>query len=230
MLWLIAAEYDDGTITATAEDIAWRLRMSSEEFSAAVKPLLDKGFFVSDRGAITPLAERKQQTLPEREVETQVQAEEEKIGGGEGSAPAKSKSLISPEAFETASNVLVAMGLDPHHPLSVGAPLTIQGWFNEHWRSECILIGVKRGMQSRNGDPPGTLKYFEKAIARAHAELSPSLPTVEFREAEKVTVTRHGTSQNSVVAVAKRLAEQFESQSGNGIEGNPNALLRIPAG
>jgi hypothetical protein len=139
---------------------------------------------------------------------------EREIGGGEGSAPAKSKSLISPEAFETASNVLVAMGLDPHHPLSVGAPLTIQGWFNEHWRSECILIGVKRGMQSRNGDPPGTLKYFEKAIARAHAELTPSLPTVEFRDAETITVTSHGKPKSAIIQASDNLRRTIASFDG----------------
>jgi len=40
----------------------------------------------------------------------------------------------------------------------------------------------------------------------------------------------HGTTQNkSVSAVAKRLAEQFESQSRDSIEGNPNVVFRLPA-
>jgi hypothetical protein len=152
--------------------------------------------------------------LKQVQVEGKGKEGEREIGSGEGSAPAKSKSLISPEAFETASNVLVAMGLDPHHPLSVGAPLTIQGWFNEHWRSECILIGVKRGMQSRNGDPPGTLKYFEKAIARAHAELTPSLPTVEFRDAETITVTSHGKPKNPIIQASDDLRRKLASFDG----------------
>ena len=59
------------------------------------------------------------------------------------------------------------MGKDPFDPLCVGAPLTVQGWLNAGWNGECILIGIRRGMLSRNGDPPSTLKYFEKAIARA---------------------------------------------------------------
>jgi len=44
------------------------------------------------------------------------------------------------------------------------------------------------------------------------------------------TVRNHGSSQNSVVAAAKRFAERFESQSGDGIEGNPASILRLPAG
>lgn len=42
----------------------------------------------------------------------------------------------------------------------------------------------------------------------------------------------NGTAQikTGVVAVARRLAEQFESQRGDGIEGNPDAVLRISQG
>lgn len=42
----------------------------------------------------------------------------------------------------------------------------------------------------------------------------------------------NGTAQTKpgVVAVAKRLAEQFESQSGDGLPGNPDAVLRISQG
>ena len=79
MLWLIAAEYENGTITATPEDIAWRLRMSVGEFEGAIKPLLDKGFFTSDSDDSGALAGCEQETHPE--TETQVQEEEEKIGG-----------------------------------------------------------------------------------------------------------------------------------------------------
>jgi hypothetical protein len=35
-------------------------------------------------------------------------------------------------------------------------------------------------MQSRQGEPPGALKYFEKAIARAHAEFTRPLPVVKI--------------------------------------------------
>ena len=94
-----------------------------------------------------------------------------------------SKSLISEGAFSLSKDVLKAMGRDEDDPICVGAPLTIQSWLNAGWNGECILIGVKRGMQSRNGEAPSTLKYFEKAIARAHAELTAPVPKAELREA-----------------------------------------------
>jgi hypothetical protein len=126
-------------------------------------------------------------TPPSDAVATQKRRNEEDreyrerdVGGG-GSAPSvetlsRGKSLISKEAFDVSTQVLIAMGLDPDHPLSVGSPLTVQGWFNIGLHPDHILTGVRRAMQNRPRDPPSTLKYFEKAILRAKADLSPVLP------------------------------------------------------
>lgn len=126
----------------------------------------------------------------------QPQSQSQKVDGGverarasEPSSPTPAvrsppgRSLISADAFTIAKQVLAAMGRDEADPLCVGAPLTVQGWINAGWNGECILVGVKRGMQSRNGEAPSTLKYFEKAIARAHAELTAPVPKAELREA-----------------------------------------------
>jgi hypothetical protein len=119
-----------------------------------------------------------------------------------------SKSLISEAAFEIASDVLIAMGLDPQHPVSVGAPLTVQSWLNGHWPREAILTGVKRGMLSRNGDPPGTLKYFEKAIARAHAELTAPVPVADLKPQGGFDVTATSRAKPETLSdVARRHAE-----------------------
>lgn len=75
MLWLIASESDDGTITCDLQKLAYRLRTSTDLLSAALKPLVDQGFIVDASGA---LAERKQVAMPEREGETETEAETEK--------------------------------------------------------------------------------------------------------------------------------------------------------
>lgn len=102
---------------------------------------------------------------------------------GEGAPPqeqpARGKSLISEDAFRIASEVVIAMGRDPSDPISVGAPLTVQGWLNIGLHRDHILTGVRRAMQNRKHDPPSTLKYFEKAILRAKADLAPVLPAME---------------------------------------------------
>jgi hypothetical protein len=63
MLWLLASEYEDGEITASMDEIAFRLHVSTSELNAALKPLIDSGFFI----ASDALAEPEQQAIPEKE-------------------------------------------------------------------------------------------------------------------------------------------------------------------
>lgn len=71
MLWLLAAEYENGEITADHADIAWRLRMTVEDFEFALRPLIDKEFFIASE----MLADCKRDAMPERETETQEKTE-----------------------------------------------------------------------------------------------------------------------------------------------------------
>ena len=64
MLWLLASESDDGTIEATREELAFRLRMGEKDFEDALKPLINKGFFKNDSKT---LAKPKQSAVPEIE-------------------------------------------------------------------------------------------------------------------------------------------------------------------
>lgn len=67
MLWLLASEYEDassGVIEGTDQKICFRLRMSVEEFVKAIKPLIEKGFIISDS---TVLAEPERDASPEKE-------------------------------------------------------------------------------------------------------------------------------------------------------------------
>src|ERR1700730_5423161 len=56
MLWLLASEYDDGEITASMEEIAFRLHVTEKDLAGAITPLIDSGFFISSE----PLADRYQ--------------------------------------------------------------------------------------------------------------------------------------------------------------------------
>jgi hypothetical protein len=123
--------------------------------------------------------------------------------------PAKPKSLISEAAHSLARDVSAAMGLEPHDPRVVGAPFQMQSWLNAGWNAEVILEGVKRGMHSRKGDPPSTLRYFERAIARAHAEFTAGVPTVVLKSQEITHVVQANqlAKPESLGAVANRLAD-----------------------
>lgn len=80
MLWLLASESKDpktGEIDASGDRLSFRLRMSAEDVAAALKPLIDKGFFFVKHGASNVLADCKQHA-PLEETETETEGEKEK--------------------------------------------------------------------------------------------------------------------------------------------------------
>lgn len=106
--------------------------------------------------------------------------EEVKDGGGgerDGSAPTDEpkQTLVSQEAFALIPKLLRLMG-DPEPGQFRGAPYIVQSWLNAGWPEEAITIGIQLAMRTRSGVPPKSLKYFEKAIARTHADFTRVLP------------------------------------------------------
>ncbi len=74
LLWLLASEYQTGEITASWEEIAFRLRVPVDHFVTYIEPLINAGFFVC---ASEALAECKHDAMPETERETETETEEE---------------------------------------------------------------------------------------------------------------------------------------------------------
>lgn len=72
LLWLLAAEYEGGRISAQFDAVAFRLRMSLDDLNTALKPLVDAEFFTVDS---KPLARRKRSAMPEKEGETEKEPE-----------------------------------------------------------------------------------------------------------------------------------------------------------
>jgi len=72
-LWLLASEYEDGKIVATLDELAFRLRMTRRELDDALSPLVQAGFFEASE----PLAERKPDAIPEKEIQDKEEIEEE---------------------------------------------------------------------------------------------------------------------------------------------------------
>lgn len=79
MLWLLAAEYENGAITETLDDIAFRLRVSIDDLRGALKPLVDKGFFVLDQDASAPLADCKKTFTPKTETEGETETDSRSV-------------------------------------------------------------------------------------------------------------------------------------------------------
>ena len=72
MLWLLASESKDGSFDGSLDELVFRLHITEKEYHDGLKPLIDKGFFVSDSEV---LATRLQDAIPERETETETKRE-----------------------------------------------------------------------------------------------------------------------------------------------------------
>jgi hypothetical protein len=57
------------------------------------------------------------------------------------------------------------------------ASYIVQGWLTKGWSADLIRQGVDVVM-GRRGEAPTSIRYFEKAIAEAHAERDRALPVV----------------------------------------------------
>lgn len=109
----------------------------------------------------------------------------------------RGNSMISEEAYAITGEVLKAMGRAKDDPLSYGAPMQVQAWLNGHWPREAILAGVEKGMRSRGGRPPETIRYFEKAIAQAHAEFTRPLPVVVIQPSQTTVEHQYGSNRKT---------------------------------
>lgn len=124
----------------------------------------------TDSGAAPTQERRKEEELKKlknSDVDDDASAREPASRGG-----------VTPEAFDLASSLATAQGFDPDDLRCVGTPYTAQSWLSKGWRADVILHAVKLVM-SRRTEPPGALRYFEKAIAQAHADADRPLPTAQ---------------------------------------------------
>ena len=66
LLWLLASESKTGEFDGSIEELVFRLRFTTKEVEAGLKPLIDKGFFLNASGV---LADCLQDAIPETERE-----------------------------------------------------------------------------------------------------------------------------------------------------------------
>ena len=72
MLWLLASESKDGAFDGSLDELVFRLHITPKEYEDGLKPLLDKGFFISDGVMLAP---RLQNAIPETEIEGETKKE-----------------------------------------------------------------------------------------------------------------------------------------------------------
>ena len=117
-----------------------------------------------------------------------------------------SGSLISPEAFALSDDLMRLQHIEIGDPRSIGMAYGVQAWLSKGWKADVIRQTVETVM-SRCTKAPRTLRYFEAAIAEAHAERDRPLPIAP--PSNNNTRVGNGTHRNGgFIRNAIRLAEQ----------------------
>lgn len=108
LLWLLASEYEGGRITASEDEIAFRLRISAHELFESLTPLISDGFFIKsndvadcERDAGVMLAEGEQSACLEKEIQ-----ERERKKDAAPSAPPFAPMNDETEVFRRGKQVL----------------------------------------------------------------------------------------------------------------------------
>jgi len=115
---------------------------------------------------------------------------------------------ISPEAFALSDDLMVLQRLDRDDPRCVASAYTAQSWLSKGWKADIIRSTVDIVM-SRRPEAPSALRYFEKAIAAAHAEAARPLPVAVVQE-EPLHVVRKTIRSRGALDAAADLQRQFE--------------------
>jgi uncharacterized protein YdaU (DUF1376 family) len=141
--------------------------------------------------------------------------------------------LISSEAMDLADELAREVGHDPKFvpPAWCGAAGRIEMWFAEGWTRQIILETVRAVMARKRDGPPGSVQYFEKALAKAHAVNRKPLPQVVIDNTQE-TVNVRPQADRSTVAAAHRLVErlrEWDTPAECG-EGGGNVAGLLPAG
>lgn len=146
---------------------------------------------------------------------TKTDSEENRIEQRAVAVEAREASLIRKPALDLAEELLVIAGHDPSFwpPGWCGAPMRVQTWLSAGWPAEIIIAATKSAAARKTGPPAASVQFFEKAIAEEIARQAAPLPIVEVREAQKLTVTRHGTAEqrSGIIQAADRLSAAIDA-------------------
>ena len=98
-------------------------------------------------------------------------------------------------------------------------------WERAGWTADLI------DTETRRIGPDKPLSYHEKVFATTFAKRQAPLPIVEVKEAEKLTVTKNGTSQvrsgGSLIAAINRQLSAIEAETSADLEMPESSILRI---
>lgn len=141
-------------------------------------------------------------TLAGHSRDREEELEEGKNLGGGGCARAREGGFrVSQEALAFADELTQIAGHDPSKIESLSwfnsqPGVRIQTMLNDGWKIEIMRETAERVMRSKRDGPPGSIKYFEKPFARAHAPQLPLPPVQVVKDSSNVEeFTSHRSAQ-----------------------------------
>lgn len=142
-----------------------------------------------------------------------------------GDARASPGCAITPEAFALCDELMRLQRLEKDDPRCIASAYAVQAWLTKGWKYEVIRSTVDIVM-SKRADAPSALRYFEKAIAAAHAEFDRPLPVAVIQE-EKPHVVRKTVRPRGALDAAADYQRHFEG----GADSSPDsgAVVGLPA-
>jgi hypothetical protein len=156
--------------------------------------------------AATPLPEKPVPVKPVPVNQGALIKQKDTKAADDACAREPSKSLISPEAFALCDDLMRLQHLEKDGPRCIGTAYGVQTWLSKGWDADVIRQTVDTVM-SRCARAPRTIKYFEAAIAEAHAERDRPLPVAQ--PSNHVNRIANGTHRNGgFIRNAIRLAQQ----------------------
>lgn len=116
---------------------------------------------------------------------------------GSGAGTARAGALITEAAFVLADQVCDALGWDRDDIRRVGVPYETQKWVTAGWDAGLCVATVIRVAAGRD---VVRVRYFEKPIAAAHAQMATPLPVAVIKPQETV----HAAPQSAFAAAKDR--------------------------
>lgn len=225
---LLLMELEGNGVFSRDEDGTLYSRRMRRDFQKALEDKANgkKGGNPKVKVGVNPPVNPTSKTEGERRVEGADKAQIPEARAQNDTIVGASASRFTEGSKRLAETFWLALGITA--PLQV--PLELVGtdwravtWEQAGWPADMI------DAEARRVGPGKPLTYYEKVFATAFAKRQAPLPHVEVRQPETLTVTHAKPQANSVVAAARRFAEQFERESSDSGGGNPTPVLRISA-
>lgn len=253
---LCVASKHDGVIPPLS-DLKELLKVRLDYVKDHLKELLERGLLDEIDGRIEPHNWRKRQyksdvstprvkahreaagnvseTPPENRVQIQkdVDGDDARARDPVPAIPAEPKLepelLISREAMALADEIARVVGHDLElvPPAWCGAAARVDMWVKAGWPRALILETVKAVMAHKRDGPPDSVRYFERAIAKAVASSAKPLPRVVIDNTQESVHVQRNDANRSLSQRAAALLADFTGPEPGGGPGSGAAVVRL---